>query len=294
MSIYPENVQIAEENLKKITAFFQESYKRIIKEIETATDFGIANRKAILKEIDSTLLELSDKMQNFIDDDLPTYYKSGAEDAVSQLKNIGADIKVTTGFNKLHKEAIVALVDDTVRSYNEAITGVKRSADLLLGRSFREMVTNEIAFGQVTGESLARMRRNIKGILKEQGLSAITDKSGKKWQLDSYAEMLYRTKTVEARNIGLTNRLAENGYDLAQVSAHVTSCDLCAPWQGKIISITGKTKGYPTLADAQKEGLFHPNCRHAINVLIPSLASKTKAYDIETKKYTKKVELNKK
>jgi hypothetical protein len=30
---------------------------------------------------------------------------------------------------------------------------------------------------------------------------------------------------------------------------------------------------------AEREGLFHPNCKHAINAIIPELASLTKSYD---------------
>ena len=40
------------------------------------------------------------------------------------------------------------------------------------------------------------------------------------------------------------------------------------PWQGKVLSITGKTKGYPTLEEAKAAGLFHPNCRHAYGLHI--------------------------
>jgi hypothetical protein len=92
--------------------------------------------------------------------------------------------------------------------------------------------------------------------------------------------MLFRTKVVEARNRGIANRLVENGYDLVQVSNHgMASCPMCAPWQGKILSSTGATKGYDTVLDAERAGLFHPNCRHAINVLVPGLASMTRAYN---------------
>jgi hypothetical protein len=96
--------------------------------------------------------------------------------------------------------------------------------------------------------------------------------------------MLFRTKVVEARNRGLINRMVENNYDLVQVSAHGAT-DVCAEWEGKILSAMGQTPGYPTVAEAEADGLFHPNCRHAINVLIPSLAKMTDAYDpdVETK-----------
>ncbi len=42
----------------------------------------------------------------------------------------------------------------------------------------------------------------------------------------------------------------------------------CTPWQGKILSITGKTKGYPTLEEAKAAKLFHPRCRHAYGLYI--------------------------
>jgi hypothetical protein len=93
--------------------------------------------------------------------------------------------------------------------------------------------------------------------------------------------MLFRTKVVEARNRGMVNRMAENGYDLVQVTAHAGTCPICAPWEGKILSISGQSKEYDSVAEAEADGLFHPNCRHAINTLVPSLAKKTNAYTNE-------------
>jgi len=72
--------------------------------------------------------------------------------------------------------------------------------------------------------------------------------------------MVARTTTMEAHLQGTANRLAEQGHDLIKVSTHRGACPLCEPWQGKILSITGKTKGYPTLEEAKADGLFHPNC----------------------------------
>jgi len=280
-SLYPVNIDVSPEQLKRLTMLFKRSYKRIVGEINTATDFGVSRRKAILRQIDVILEGLGVDVQDFVDKELPAYYKRGARDAVKQLKNVKASIPIETGFSQLHREAIVALVDDTVRAYAESITGVKRSANLLLGKMTRNLLTEEIAHGVVTGEALRKVRQNIKGILQEQGLSALVDKGGKRWQLDNYAEMLFRTKVVEARNMGLVNRMVENNYDLVQVSDHIGECPLCRPWEGKILSTTGATKGYPTLQEATDTGLFHPNCRHAINTVVPSLARKTKAYDPE-------------
>ena len=73
---------------------------------------------------------------------------------------------------------------------------------------------------------------------------------------------------MEAHLQGTANRLVEQGHDLVKVSTHRGACEKCVPWQGKVLSITGKTSGYPTLEEAKAAGLFHPNCRHAYGLYI--------------------------
>lgn len=277
--MYPLQVEINESNILKITDVFKKAYVSIVREIETATDFGVANRKAILSQIDGILEQLGTNVDEFLQDELPQYYKGGADDAVTQLRNVGAPVNVKEGFNRVHKEAIFALVDDTTRAFGESLTGVSRSANQLLGKATRDLLTQKIAEGKIGGKALREVRQTIKGVLREQGLDALKDKAGRSWTLDRYAEMLFRTKAVEARNRGLANRMVENEYDLVQVSNHNTTHQACAVWEGKILSVSGKTPGYPTVADAERAGLFHPNCKHAINALIPSLARKTQAYN---------------
>lgn len=283
--MYPLQVEVNEENVQKLTQTFKTAYASIVKEIDTATDWGVGNRKAILSQIEQTLQDLGVDVQEFLQENLPEYYKKGADEAIEQLDNIGADISVKTGFNRVHNEAIAALVDDASRSFGESMTGVARSAQLLLGKASREALTQKIAEGVIGGKARREVGKIIKGTLREQGLDALIDKGGHKWTLDRYADMLYRTKVVEARNRGLINRMVENEYDLVQVSSHPDTCPICAVWQGKILSARGQTSGYPTVAEAENAGLFHPNCRHAINVLIPKLAKMTNAYDpdVETK-----------
>jgi hypothetical protein len=91
-------------------------------------------------------------------------------------------------------------------------------------------------------------------------VTGFKDRSGKMWNMRTYTEMVARTTTAEAHLQGTANRLVEQGHDLMKVSTHRGACELCQPWQGKILSITGKTEGYPTLEEAKAAGLFHPNC----------------------------------
>lgn len=277
--MYPKQVELNEQNLQKLVTSLKKTHTQIVAEIKGATDFGVANRKQILAQIEKILEESGQDVTKWLEKEMPEYYKTGADHAVKQLDNIGAEVAVSEGFNKVHKETITALIDDSSRAFGESLSGVGRSANMILGKATREILTQEMAKGLTAGEALRTVKNQIVGMIEETGIGALVDKSGKTWQLDTYAEMLFRTKAVEARNRGLVNRVAENDYDLVQVSQHGGACDACEAWEGKILSVTGKTKGYETVADAEADGLFHPNCRHAINVIIPKLASMTKAYD---------------
>ena len=282
---YPLQVEINEKTALKLVKVFKRAYKDIVAEITTATDFGAYNRRVILARIESHLTRLGVDVEIFLRDELPEYYKMGADDAIRQLKRVDADIAVEHGFNIVHQDAILALIDDTSKSFAESLSTVNRAAGRLLNKATQDLLTYQLAEGTISGKALRTVRQTIKGTLQEDGLAGLVDRAGRRWSLDSYAEMLIRTKAVEARNTGLANRMVENGYDLVQVSQHPGACPLCTPWEGKVLSVTGETKGYPTVADAEATGLFHPNCRHAINTIVPKLAEKTKAYSTKTGKY---------
>jgi hypothetical protein len=283
--MYPLNVEVNEKNILKVTSTFKAAYADILGEIEGATNCGVANRKAILAQIQDILEELGTDVQSFVADELPQYYEIGADDAVKQLKNVGAPVKVAEGFNRIHKDAIISLVDDTARAFGETMSGVYRGVQTYLGKTTRDILLQKMATGQISGQALREAKRELIGTIREQGLTALTDRGGHSWTLERYTEMLFRTKAVETRNRGLMNRIVENDYDLVQVSNHNANCDLCSPWEGKILSVTGNTPGYETLDEAEADGLFHPNCKHAINTLIPSLAKETEAYNPNTGDY---------
>lgn len=283
--MFPTQVNVNEKDLAKLIDILKKAYIQITDEIKTATNFGAANRRTILKQIEQILTKSGEDVDAFIKKELPDYYKQGADQAVMQLEHIDAPIPVSTGFNRIHKDAIQALVSDTAKAFGESLTGVNRSANTLLGKAVRDQITQQMAVGKVGGAALKEIKNNIVGIMEQQGLSALKDKAGRSWELDRYAEMLIRTKAVEARNRGLLNRIAENDYDLVEVSSHGAT-DVCGRWEGKILSVTGQTPGYPTVAEAEADGLFHPNCKHAINALNPKLAGLTNAYDPDTQTYS--------
>lgn len=279
-------VEVSVASRQQLVTLIKGAYKQIAGEINGASNFGVSNRKVILGQIDKILVELGVNVNDFLKKEIPSYYKTGVVDARQQLVNVGAaSIGVNAGFNRVHKEAIAALTSDTASSFADAIQGVKRNATRLLSSAVKQEIKQKIATGMIQGSTVRDVAKQIKGTLADEGITAIVDSRGRQWELDTYGEMLYRTKVVEARNLGMANGIAENGYDLAQVSIHHTLHQACAVWEGVIVSINGNTPGYPTLQDAEDAGLFHPNCEHAINVLTPTLSDQTQAYNSATGDY---------
>jgi hypothetical protein len=156
----------------------------------------------------------------------------------------------------------------------------------MLNEAARSQVQVLLATGKISGEDRRAISDRIAGYLK-QGFTALTDRGGRKWTLEAYAEMLTRTMLVKTANEGVKNRLTEGGYDLVQVSEHFASCGLCGPWEGKILSMSGINTEYSSVDNAEQNGLFHPNCRHRLLPYHESLLEVSTVYDAETRTYIK-------
>lgn len=272
-------LKIRQGDIDKLIDLYKATYLKLSKEIIDATDAGKINKARVMARINLELENLGVDVEAWVKGELPQYYLDGANIAQQDLRALGVDISKQTGFATINAQAIQALTDETVGAFGASITAVSRSARNLLDSAIKQQITMTIAEGRLTGDARRTVSAAVVQNLEDNGLSALTDSAGKEWSFENYARMLVRTKAVEARNQGLANRMLASGYDLVQVSDHNSDHPACAAWEGEVVSLTGQTPGYDSLADAIDGGLFHPNCEHAINVIVPSLAAKTEPYD---------------
>ena len=104
------------------------------------------------------------------------------------------------------------------------------------------------------------------------------DRSGRRWQNGNYFNMVNRTLTANVSRDTYSDAVVEVGGDLVEViggsSTHDQVCK-AAPegYVGRILSLTGATEGFETIASAKANGLFHPNCVHDYKVVWPELSS---------------------
>lgn len=119
----------------------------------------------------------------------------------------------------------------------------------------------------------------------QQGVSGFTDRAGRNWRMDTYADMALRTSAFRAQTAGHQARLRQRGFDLVVVSHHRNPSPQCAPFEGKVLSLSGNTpngthrvdgvrgrtsvKVVASLDEARAKGFQHPNCRHRYTLLVP-------------------------
>ena len=287
-----ERATLNEAELKRLIKIYNDGQQRIIDTFGTATDFGQARRIEQLAQIDAILKEMGVQTGDWIDTVLGSQYERGTSDALKQLGALNVGIKESTTMSTIDRRAVAALASDAQLAFGTALTTVGKSADRILSDAVKAAITDELAQGRVLGSTRAEISRRIKANLKSDGITALVDRRGAQWSLDRYAEMLARTKMVEARNTGLANKMVANGYDLVEVSTHFSLHKECAHWEGRILSLIGATPGYPTLEQAKANGLFHPNCRHQINAIKNDYAALTTAYDPRSGTYKQPFEQN--
>ena len=120
-----------------------------------------------------------------------------------------------------------------------------------------------------------------------RGIDGLTDKAGRTWHIDTYAEMATRTGAAHSLRAAYEGELIARGEDLVLVTGNTYTCRLCAPWQDKVLSLTGLYPagtyrlpsavgdGYVivhvagTMEEARAAGLHHPNCTHSEGLYLP-------------------------
>lgn len=196
-------------------------------------------------------------------------------------------------FTRLHDDAVAQLAENLVRPLGEARNyAAQRIEDMVarakrLGNSpaawirqtnIREASLKAMQQAYLDGMTPKQAAKIFRQELKDRGITSFVDKAGRPWNMKRYTEMVTNTVCQECERAALTNRLMERGDEFVKITDHAEECDLCKPWEGKVLSLTGATEGYQTLNDALDAGLFHPNCSHAAVPYIPEIETARAEY----------------
>ena len=199
--------------------------------------------------------------------------KVGRKQALIELRKMYPNMTAAEATKILNSATrIQPLVKETVTNVVGQHAQILRSADDI----YRSVVTTA-ASGQVLGVDVHKKAvQNALDKFAANGVSGFVDKSGKKWDLESYTKMALHTAVHRASIEGHVNGLKARGQTLVYVSNHLRECPLCRPWEGKILSTdyetpVSQTMAVATLRDAQAAGFMHPFCRHTVGAYFPGV-----------------------
>lgn len=205
--------------------------------------------------------------------------------AVRSAYNVGAGMPLAT-----HTRAVDQLIHEAVTRLESTYGQILRS----VADDYRTIITKASTLVTTGAFSLGQAQRAALDDFAKKGITGFTDRAGRRWRLDRYAEMSTRTAVGRAQVAGTLDRLVGDGRDLVIVSDHHGACQVCAPFEGKVLSISGTSTGHVedgngdsqpilgSVADAQAAGLQHPNCRHSMAAFIPGLSIPPEPRDTPT------------
>ena len=245
-------------------------------ESESWADRKYADLQGLNRQLTALVDDLNDNVPGAVERAMQMAYNRGVATAVTELQDAGFGAAAVTA----------PPVSPSVAAFTRA------TMDALRPTSFRILRWVDDVYSRVTRETTAQVltgavsrREASAAALKRyavRGVTGFQDVSGRNWSLASYSEMAARTQAAQASLQGHTDRLQDLGMDLVIVSDAPEECVLCRPWEGQVLSISGRS--YGTLSDgaevrasvleATTAGLYHANCRHSQTLYLPGITKR--------------------
>ena len=173
------------------------------------------------------------------------------------------------------------MLESTQNAYAATVSDIANRIERtqsILNVAAGEVVTGVESYNTAMREGVRKMVDN--------GLTGFIDHGGHKWSPEAYVAMDIKTTLFNTSRAAVWERNAEYGNDLYMVSWHNGARPLCYPWQGKVLSTSGRTGVTKDLdgnevqihSESEVEGfryggsLFGVNCQHYPEVFIPNVS----------------------
>lgn len=226
--------------------------------------------ETVRQAIDDTLAE--DGIQDM-------WHNEGfSESAKNAVKHYRAQAKnVYNQVNTVMKYKAESTFVGAVNSVAEKWTREMRreQAELANKQGFLDVLNSNTAAVVSGAESRTRAVRTTIHEMAQKGIPAFVDKSGREWSPEAYVNMDIRATVKNTALEAQFSTMDSLGQDVFEVSSHPGSRPKCRPWQGKLISRSGRTTEITDIngrkhkviplsqtSFGEPDGLFGINCGH--------------------------------
>lgn len=253
-----------DKKIEKLISIYKKSEKNLLKIITEKQIKGNSTRfyTEMLKQVQAEILRLQVFNTQWSTDITKALYLQAFEE---QLKLLKID---TYTFTALHTKAIELITENMINSLNNAVDVVGRRTE----DAIRDIGLSSTADKFATGYTIKQQQKQLKEELLDKNITCIKDKLGRNINVTSYASMVARSVVAETQNTCIKNVAKENGHDLVKMTSHYGACPVCVPYEGRVYSLSGKDKRFPSIKNVPgfRDGYnnIHPRCSHRIGVWV--------------------------
>lgn len=266
---------------RELTRVFRQAQATIVAQVRVALAAGqlerAQDRRLALAAVVATLDRLGAEVSPLARELVRAAVAQGAERAAKGISLVPAGPLDQGAFFQVSQAAVDTLTSTMLGRTDLAVRTVGRTVEDVYARAGRRAALRAVLGTEGSPRAARRQLvqdllrdRDVRRLVRQDGVTGFVDRAGKRWALDTYAEMVVRTTTREAVVQGSLARMAAHGVNLARVSRHASPCDVCAPWEGVLVSLDGQTTAFQGEAVSSLGALpgggppFHPNCRHTL------------------------------
>nr|WP_325301094.1 phage minor capsid protein [uncultured Oscillibacter sp.] len=275
-----------ERELQKLVVLFLKAETDIINEISRLRSQGLTDYHAVaaLERVQAVLRKLESDSWEYVPRMIeaqfyvrnPERARSPGEPPVKHLRAYQSARALTAEQTDIVQRLTQNLMGEIMEASATALAGLQGT---LIGRTepdvFRRVGLEQTALRLARGQGPYKALPGFVEALRREGVTAFVDKAGRRWSLHTYGAMASRTASRQAAVLSVLT--ADPEQDLYKISAHGTTCPLCAPYEGRVYSKSGANPDFPPLAAAfgkmDPDGPdslantwlnIHPNCLHAL------------------------------
>lgn len=263
-----------EDKTKFLRLLFLRTERQIIDEITRKRESGLVDyaEVAALQRVQKILQSMVDESWDYVPEMVEKIFREADKDAAGYANAGALTVTQTAAVQQLADNLLGEILQASQTAY-ETVQSFYTIARLE-SDPFRTAALNQVAAQEASGIGWTQTSARMAQELKNQGITAFTDKAGRKWTLSDYCNVATRTT---ARQAEVSAVLTADEHDLWQIVKIGSTCPVCAPLEGRVYSKSGLNPNYPplTLAFGKIDAAgandlsntylnIHPNCLHSL------------------------------
>ena len=134
-------------------------------------------------------------------------------------------------------DSLEAYTSQAISDLNLINTTLPRS----IQKTYKSIVEKSVAEVVISSKSADKAIRDTIMKWQKKNFTGFVDKGGREWRADAYARAIIKTTTFRVYNEMRTAPAKEMGIDTYYYSKKATAREMCAPLQGRIVTMEGMT-----------------------------------------------------